>query len=323
VAIHSRWFLSGPAPRNGGIILVLKALITGANGQIGEALARLAPSHNIQGFATNSEILDISDGLRVAQIMRQIEPDIVINAAAYTAVDLAEKEKDRAFAVNCEGPRHLARACAMQNIPLLHISTDYIFSGNGTSPFRETDDPSPQNVYGETKLAGERAIRAVLPHHIILRTAWVYSLTGKNFLKTMLRLGFEKEALSVVDDQHGTPSFADDIAEALLTIANKLSASDKPAYGTYHYTGNGRTTWHGFAKEVFDVVLQETGKEITLTPTTSDAFPTPARRPAWSVLNCEKIEKNFAITPKNWQQRVRYITKALLERNANTKKGIS
>ncbi len=303
---------------------MMKALITGANGQVGEALTRLAPSHNIQGFATNSEILDITDGLRVAQIMRQVEPDIVINAAAYTAVDLAEKEKDRALAVNCEGPRHLARACAMQNIPLLHISTDYIFAGNGTSPFKETDDPAPQNVYGETKLAGERAIRAVLPHHIILRTAWVYSLTGKNFLKTMLRLGFDKGAVSVVDDQHGTPSFADDIAEALLLIANKISTDSKPAYGTYHYTGAGRTTWHGFAREIFAMVQQETGKEITLTPTTSDAFPTPARRPAWSVLNCQKIEKTFAITPKNWQDRVRFVTKILLEQQStHTEKGIS
>ena len=303
---------------------MMKALITGANGQVGEALTRLAPSHNIQGFATNSEILDITDGLRVAQIMRQVEPDIVINAAAYTAVDLAEKEKDRALAVNCEGPRHLARACAMQNIPLLHISTDYIFAGNGTSPFKETDDPTPQNVYGETKLAGERAIRAVLPRHIILRTAWVYSLTGKNFLKTMLRLGFDKGAVSVVDDQHGTPSFADDIAEALLLIANKISTDSKPAYGTYHYTGAGRTTWHGFAREIFAMVQQETGKEITLTPTTSDAFPTPARRPAWSVLNCQKIEKTFAITPKNWQDRVRFVTKILLEQQStHTEKGIS
>ncbi len=303
---------------------MLKALITGANGQIGEALTRLAPSHNIQGFATNSEILDISDGLRVAQIMRQVAPDIVINAAAFTAVDLAEQEKERAFEVNCEGPRHLARACAMRNVPLLHISTDYIFSGNGTSPFKETDDPSPQNVYGETKLAGERAIRAVLPHHIILRTAWVYSLTGRNFLKTMLRLGFDKGHLSVVDDQHGTPSFADDIAETLLIMANRISTGDKPAYGTYHYTGAGRTTWHGFAREIFDTVKTETGKDITLTPTTSDAFPTPARRPAWSVLNCEKIEKTFAIAPKNWQDRVRLVTKTLLEQQStNNEKGIS
>ncbi len=304
--------------------MVLKALITGANGQVGEALTRLAPSHTIQAFATNSEILDITDGLQVTQIIRQVEPDLVINAAAYTAVDKAEQEKQRALAVNCEGPRHLARACAMQHIPLLHISTDYIFAGNGTSPFKETDDPSPQNIYGETKLAGERAIRAVQPNHIILRTAWVYSLTGKNFLKTMLRLGFDKGNLSVVDDQHGTPSFADDIAEALLIMANKISTADKPSFGTYHYTGAGRTTWYGFAKEIFATVQKETGKEISLTPTTSDAFPTPAKRPSWSVLNCEKIEKTFAITPKNWQDRVRHVTKKLLEQqNLPNQKGIS
>jgi len=269
-------------------------LVTGASGQLGQALRFIAPLHkSITFHFVDSNNGDITDKEKKNQIFTDIKPDYCINAAAYTAVDKAESEQDKAIALNVQGPANLAVACNESGTILLHISTDFVFDGKKNSPYTEEDDTNPESVYGITKRDGELEIQKALKAYYIIRTSWLYSQFGNNFLKTMLRLSKEHTVLSVVNDQIGTPTLAIDLAHTLLSIINSRSEE----YGIYHYSNEGETTWYGFAKEIFAV----NNVAIDLVPIPSTAYPTPARRPAYSVLDKSKIKKTFGLKIQSWE----------------------
>jgi dTDP-4-dehydrorhamnose reductase len=276
-------------------------LVAGANGQLGRELLWRAPA---RGFATTGRAraeLDITDQAAVERAIDEAEADLVVNAAAYTAVDQAEKEPERAHAVNAIGPRLLARACAARGLPLIHVSTDYVFDGAKSAGYVEDDPVAPLGVYGESKEAGERAIREELAEHVILRTAWVYSAHGRNFVLTMLQLAAQQDVLRIVGDQYGSPTAAGDLADAVLTIAARLDGSPGQ-FGTFHYAGAGVTNWAGFARGVMELCLPE-GQPVPLViPITTAEFPRPARRPANSVLLCGKIGHVYQIEPRPWRE---------------------
>ena len=237
---------------------------------------------------------------------------MVINAAAYTAVDRAESEPNIAFMVNRDSPANLAAACADAGIPLVHISTDYVFDGQKPNPYIESDRVSPLGVYGKSKAAGESEIRAHLKEHIILRTAWVYGNHGHNFVKTMLRLGKVREMLRVVNDQVGCPTYAADIAETILRLASIYCEENSISWGTYHYCGKGITTWHGFAQTIFEIAKNYDSFDLKkIVPITTEEYPLPAKRPANSALDCESISNKFGIYPKPWQDSLLAMIKQL------------
>lgn len=237
----------------------------------------------------------------------------MINCAAYTAVDKAESEPDIAFKVNRDGSANLAIACNKLNIPLLHISTDFVFNGNSKHPYSENDLADPLGTYGRSKWEGEQAIRLHHSKHIIIRTAWLFSIHGNNLMKTMLRLAHEREEISVVHDQFGCPTWTGDLADALVTIVLKLKNKEKfNHWGTYHFCGAGHTTWYGFTCAIVDETLKyESLKLRTITPITTEQYPTPAQRPAWSVLNTEKITSVFGIDPLPWKKALSEVIKML------------
>jgi len=281
----------------------MKILLTGANGQVGWELARLGVQRGFELLTSDLPELGISDGDAVKKAIHGIAPFLMVNAAAYTAVDRAESEPDLAVAVNRDGPGNLASACAEAGIPLIHISTDYVFDGGKTGPYVETDPVSPLGVYGRTKAAGEVEVRARLPEHIILRTAWLYGGHGQNFVKTILRLASQRETLRVVADQYGCPTYAADLAEAVLDIAAHLREGGRNAWGTYHYCGKGVTSWHAFAQAICEETRKHAKlkvREIVAIPT--EQYPTAAKRPANSALDCSLLTKTFGIRPKPWRE---------------------
>ncbi|HHM05812.1 MAG TPA: dTDP-4-dehydrorhamnose reductase [Gammaproteobacteria bacterium] len=286
-----------------------RLLVTGANGQVGRELLRRAAGHSIAATGLDRQQLDISDRAAVTAAVEGQGFAAVINAAAYTAVDKAESESERASAVNRDGPAHLAAVCAQEGVPLLHISTDYVFDGSKTGPYTEDDPVSPLGVYGASKEAGERAVRTTCPRHIILRTAWVYGAHGHNFVKTILRLAGERDELNVVADQHGCPTAAADIADALLDITRQVTGpvAQQPPWGTYHYSGTGATTWHGFAEAIIIEAARHGGRKIPVHPVTTADYPTPARRPVNSVLDCSRIQRVFGISPRPWREALREV----------------
>ena len=279
-------------------------LLTGAGGQVAWEIEQRATGAGLDVRALSRTELDITDSKAVHSTVAAVAPRVVINAAAYTAVDKAEGDKDRAFDVNRDGPGHLAAVCAAREITLIHLSTDYVFDGESKHPYVEEDFTAPLGIYGESKLAGEAAVRAFLDRHIILRTAWVYGVHGNNFVKTMLRLGRERDVLRVVNDQRGSPTFAGDIADALLMIARRVISEALPeeAYGTFHYTGGGAVTWHGFAEQIFDLAAQNIGRRPKVEAITTAEYPTPAKRPANSVLDCGKIGRTYGIMQRPWEE---------------------
>ncbi|KKD01472.1 dTDP-4-dehydrorhamnose reductase [Photobacterium halotolerans] len=280
----------------------MKVLITGANGQVGQALV-----NKLQGkaelLAVTREQLDITNEAKVKAQVLAFLPDVIINAAAYTAVDKAEQEQELAHQINAAGPEFLAKAAESINAALLHISTDYVFAGDKQDNYNELDTTNPQGVYGATKLAGELAVAAYCQKHIILRTAWVFYENGTNFVKTMLRLGKERDSLGIVGDQFGGPTYAGDIADALIQIAQKITSGYTTNYGIYHFSGMPHVNWFEFASVIFDAAVKQQviDKKPQLNAITTADFPTPAKRPANSKLNCEKIQREFGITPSNWQ----------------------
>ncbi|UCF93754.1 MAG: dTDP-4-dehydrorhamnose reductase [Desulfobacterales bacterium] len=279
----------------------MRILITGANGQLGHELVRQGQALNFTVQGTAHDQMDITDGDRVSQTLQATRPALVINAAAYTHVDKAEAERERAFAVNQAGPANLAGSCAELEIPLIHISTDYVFDGRKGSPYREADPISPLGIYGQSKAAGEAAIRQSLKPHIILRTSWLYGVHGHNFVKTILRLAREKKVLRVVADQYGCPTSAADLAETVMQIALQVRNGAAVTWGTYHYCGLGITTWHGFATEILDTAAARISlRTRQIEPIETSDYPTPARRPAFSALDCGRIQKCFGIERKPW-----------------------
>jgi dTDP-4-dehydrorhamnose reductase len=229
----------------------------------------------------------------------------VINAAAYTQVDRAESEPEQAYAINRDAVSQLATACNRRGLPLLHVSTDYVYSGAGEGDYREDDAPAPRSVYGESKAAGDEALRAVLSRHIILRTSWVFSATGNNFVKTMLRLGKEREELGIVDDQRGCPTSARSIAGVLLQIAERYLDGETIPWGTYHFCNSPATTWHDFATQIF--ALAGGYEHLTLRRISTPEYPTPAVRPMNSTLNCDKLKAHLAIELPEWHEELRLV----------------
>jgi dTDP-4-dehydrorhamnose reductase len=249
----------------------------------------------------------------VAGALDRIRPAFLVNAAAYTAVDKAESEPEATARANEEGPRVLAEAAARAGIPLVHISTDYVFDGRKAGAYAEDDPTAPLGVYGATKLAGEEAVRTALPQHVILRTAWVYGRHGRNFLKTMLKLAGERPELRVVADQRGSPTSADDIAAAILRVA-EAAGKGRARWGTFHFAGSGETTWHGFAARIVSEQAALTGKHPDVVPITTADHPTPARRPANSVLDSGRFAAAFGYRARPWEDETRRIVQALLSK---------
>ena len=284
----------------------MKILLTGANGQLGKSFQDRVPKE-IELIALSSKELDITAPNQIETLMKDHRPDYVVNAAAYTAVDLAETEVDKAREVNALGVRYLSEACHKNNTKLIHISTDYVFDGTSNFPYSEDMDLSPINVYGRTKLEGEQAIIRSGVDYVILRTAWVFSEYGSNFLKTMMKLGAEKEKLGVVSDQMGCPTYAGDIAEAIISI---IKAGHKKNE-ILHFGGDQSTSWADFAKFIFKAAHDQ-GKldhKVEVNFIRTIEYPTPAARPKNSILNSKKIKSLYGINASNWQEAVLDIIK--------------
>jgi dTDP-4-dehydrorhamnose reductase len=273
-------------------------LVTGSSGQLGQSLQYLAPNYQeIQFVFCTSADLNITDIAQCHAVFKQYQPYYCINAAAYTAVDKAESELEKAHIINVIGAKNIAEVCKAYNTVLLHISTDFVFNGTKKSPYTEEDIPNPTGVYGKTKREGEIAVQQTWEKHFIVRTSWVYSQFGHNFMKTMLRLASERDTISVVNDQIGTPTNAVDLADALVQIIltdNRQTTTDN--FGIYNFSNEGQCSWYDFAKKIFEI--NKTQIELKAIPTSS--FPTPAQRPAYSVLDKSKIKNTFGLSIKNW-----------------------
>ena len=286
-------------------------LLIGSNGQVGKELQQILQPYG-DLIAVTRPTVDLAQPDTLRSVIRENHPQIIINAAAYTAVDKAESEPDLAKTINGTAPRIIAEEAEKSGAFLIHISTDYVFDGNSSRPYQETDSTNPLSVYGETKLVGEQAIQNSCAHHFILRTAWVYGTFGKsNFVKTMLRLGAEREEIRVVADQIGSPTWAKDIAGAIARI---LPQSTPEISGIYHYTNSGVASWYDFAITIFEEA-QHLGiplKVQRIIPITTSEYPTPARRPSYSVLSCTKISTVSENHPPHWRQALRQMLKELL-----------
>jgi dTDP-4-dehydrorhamnose reductase len=294
----------------------MNVLITGANGQLGRELVRQGLAFNYKIQSLNHQQLDITNKGQLHQMLERVSPSVVINAAAYTDVDKAENESDIAYAVNKNGPAYLARYCADHGLALIHISTDYVFDGTKGRPYQENDPIAPLGVYGQSKALGEAAIRSILKNHIIVRTSWLYGVYRNNFVKTILKLGNEKTDLRVVADQFGSPTSAADLAKALLTVVKKIAAGEKISWGTYHYCGKGITTWHGLAEKIIQLAKTFGPLQIKqVTPITTAEWPTPTKRPAYSVLDCGRLKSQFGIEPKPWQQSLKHTIARIFSEN--------
>lgn len=280
-------------------------LVTGANGQLGQALQFIAPNYpELQFVFCNSKELDITNLNNVKQIFQHFKPNYCINAAAYTAVDKAESNQEKAHLINVVGAKNLAEVCKEFDTILLHISTDFVFDGTKDSPYSEEDIPNPTGVYGQTKLDGEKAIQETWDKHFIIRTSWVYSQFGNNFMKTMLRLASERDKLSVVNDQIGTPTNAVDLAEVLVKICSSIvHRPSSNLFGIYNFSNEGQCSWYDFAKKIFEF----NDIKINLEPIPTTSFPTPAKRPAFSVLDKSKIKKAFGVEVKRWETSLKHI----------------
>ncbi|ASI89231.1 dTDP-4-dehydrorhamnose reductase [Vibrio mediterranei] len=279
-----------------------RVLITGSYGQVGHCLSNvLSVRDDIDVIAYDREVLDIISEAQVASVLAELTPDVIINCAAHTAVDKAETDVEMSYAINCDGPRHLAQAAESLGAVLLHISTDYVFDGEKDEPYLETDTPNPKGVYGQSKLAGEQAVAAHCTRYAILRTAWVFGEHGNNFVKTMLRLGQDRPELGIIGDQFGGPTYAGDIANALVAMMDGFNGSEQS--GVYHFSGAPHVSWYQFAKAIFESadkhgVLPQTPQVNEIT---AAQYPLPAPRPANSRLNCDKIQQVFAVAPSDWQ----------------------
>jgi dTDP-4-dehydrorhamnose reductase len=286
----------GPSP---------KVLLLGAGGQLGHELAReLMHSFGKPGVvALDRAGLDITDVFRVRSALQDLRPDVVVNAAAYTQVDRAEEEPDLARRVNAEAPRLLAEEAARHGALLVHFSTDYVFDGQKGAPYEENDAPNPLNVYGATKLAGENAIREHSDNHLILRTAWLYGLTGRNFLRTILGLARERDELRVVDDQVGSPTWSHWLAEKTAEIVD-LAIRQEGLRGTFHVAGGGSTTWYGLARAAIESWVNGGGRPCRVVPIATSEYPTPARRPPYSALSTGRMETDLGVAIQPWKEQL-------------------
>jgi len=286
----------------------MRILVLGRSGQLATALAERAEvSPAITLTCLGRPEIDFAQAASLADVVAAQRPDLIVNAAAYTAVDRAEAEPEAAFAINSEGAGAAAAVAARLGLPFIHVSTDYVYSGDKPDAYVESDATAPLGVYGRSKLAGEAAVRAAHPSPLILRTSWVFSPFGANFLKTMLRLGAERAEISVVDDQRGNPTSALDLADAILRIAPGLGAG-----GTYHVSNEGSTTWCGFARHIFATSSALGGPSPAVRPITTAEYPTPARRPANSRLSTDAFAERFGFRPGPWQDATDAVVRRLL-----------
>ena len=292
----------------------MRLLVTGTSGQLAQSLLELGLARGVDIIALRRPQLDLTIPSTIAVALADARPDIVVSAAAYTAVDKAEREPELAHRVNATGAGHVAAQCERLGIPVFHLSTDYVFGGTKSAPYVETDPTSPINVYGRSKLAGEEAVAKACQRHVILRTSWIHSPFGNNFVRTMLRLASTNEELRVVDDQLGCPTYAPDLAGVILGLAHRVerTPAGAPHWGTYHATGSGETTWCGFAREIFEVAAGSgLPKPVVHAIATAD-YPTPARRPANSRLDCGKLARTFGVQLPDWRDGARHCVERLV-----------
>ena len=284
-----------------------KILIIGGNGQLGNCLNKLSSEYtwDYEFHFTDYDTLDITNQKQINEYFSEYEPHYCINVSAYTAVDLAEQEKEKAFAINAEGVKYLAEACAEKGIDLIHISTDYVFDGNINIPYSEDDFTNPLSVYGASKLEGENLALENNPKTIIIRTSWLYSEFGKNFVKTMLNLFGSKDELNVVADQFGQPTNANDLAEVIM----KIISTEEKEYGIFHFSNYSETTWFDFAKKIAEL----SKSKIKINPISTEQYPTPAKRPMRSTMCLDKIENSYNIEPKYWENSLEECMEILLK----------
>ena len=281
-----------------------KILVTGSLGQLGRCLQDISNQYSDFEYKfVDIDELDICDAKQIPDFFHDFKPDFCINTAAYTAVDKAEEDTQKAFDVNANGAKNLAESCLEYNTVLIHISTDFVFDGAKTTPYKESDFPNPISVYGDSKWEGEKHIQSILPKHFIIRTSWLYSPYGSNFVKTMLRLAETRTELSVVNDQIGTPTNAYDLAYAIMHIISKHILFEQRKqlidfYGTYHFSNEGYCSWFDFAKKIFET----NNIKMDLQPIPTSNYPTPAKRPIYSVLDKTKITNIFGLEVKNWEE---------------------
>ena len=290
-------------------------LVVGAGGQIGREFSRAPGASRFALSLLDRRALDICEQSAVAAAFERLRPAAVVNAAAYTAVDRAETDEVACFAVNRDGARNLALACAAFGVPLIHISTDYVFDGRKRGAYVEEDPIAPLGIYGRSKAEGEIAVCAEISQHVILRTAWIFGVHGKNFVKTMLRLGAERNVIRVVDDQRGCPTAAGDVAAAILHIARRLLLEGTESYGTFHFAGQGATTWFGFAEAIFDLAARFGQSRPKLVPILTSDYPTPARRPLNSVLGCAAFTTTFGMPLPPWRDSLKAVVGELVSMN--------
>ena len=272
--------------------------IIGSNGMLGKELCEVFKESNVPFVGTDKDV-SILEPDALKHFAFELKPDWIVNCSGYTAVDKAETDKDTAFAINAEGVKNIALAAKELDAPLVHISTDYVFDGTSKTPLSEDSPVSPLGVYGKSKLAGENWIRKLHNKHFIIRTAWLYGQYGPNFVYTMLKLMNSRDSIKVIDDQHGSPTWARDLAELILSLV----VNNTQSFGTYHFSGEGECTWYDFADEIYKKG-KECGlikSECTIEPCTSGEFPTPAKRPSYSLLSKEKIKKTFSVTIPGWE----------------------
>jgi dTDP-4-dehydrorhamnose reductase len=288
----------------------MKILVLGCKGQLGRCLNDQLTNTDHEVIYTSREQIDIADFEVTKSKILEFSPDLIINATAYTAVDHAEEDQKNANLINHLAVKNIADICNQLECWLIHVSTDYVFDGNTKIPYKEDDKTNPQGVYGETKLKGELAIQASGCKHIIIRTAWVFSEYGNNFLKTMLRLGAERDELSIVGDQMGCPTYAQDIARSIVEIIPQLNSREYN--GIYHYCGDQPCSWYEFANAIFDQAMTNNLKIPSIVKSIeTSAYPTPAKRPAFSVLDCSKIENECGVPSSNWQEGISQVIRKL------------
>ena len=280
----------------------MRFLLLGGTGQVGEEFRALALPANVEVVAPSRRELNLEDPGAIASVISAERWSVVINAAAYTEVDRAEREQAVAVAVNAEAPSRLAAETGRCGIPLVHISTDYVFDGRKGTPYVEDDEVGPLNAYGRSKLMGERGVRATNPRHVILRTSWLYSPFRKNFLRTIMRLAVERERLSIVADQRGCPTAAQDVARACLEIATRCSLQpERVRYGTYHFAGAGEASWFEFANAIVEAAADRLGQSPQVLPILATEYPTAAIRPADTRLDCAAVVREFGTEPRPWR----------------------
>jgi dTDP-4-dehydrorhamnose reductase len=273
-------------------------LVTGSESQLGKTLKEITPSGGFKFYFTTKSELDITDKEQVKRIFKQVSFDYCLNFAAYTDVNLAEKEEKKCFKVNAKAVGYLAKACKKHNCILIHISTDYVFDGSKKKPYKETDLPNPLNIYGKSKLAGEQIIQQYLKKYLIIRTSWMYSAYNNNFVKTILNLSKKQNEIRLINDQTGTPTFAFDLIAFILFAIRKIEDKEKKKYfGLFHFSNKGKTTWYDFGRKIVELL----GNEVKIIPIKTREYPSPAKRPEYSVLSKKKLQKTFDYKVQNWK----------------------